>query len=290
MANQEEEQYINILRECIEKGQKRNDRTGTGTYSMFGKSMRFNLENGKLPLLTTKSVAFRVILEELLFFVRAQTDNKILKNKKIGIWNGNSTKEFFEKNNINREEDDLGPVYGFQWRHYGVEYLTCNDDYTGKGIDQLQNVINTLKRDPESRRMVVVAWNPSQLKDMALPPCHCMFQFLSDGKNLTCILYQRSADMGLGVPFNICSYSLLTIMIAKLTNLIPYEFVHFIGDAHVYLDHVDQLKIQMAREPRNFPTLKLADKIYEKIEDFNFEDFILEGYDPHEKIVMKMSA
>lgn len=290
MPNAEEQQYLELIRKCIEKGARRNDRTKTGTCALFGASMRFSLENGKLPLLTTKSVAFRVVVEELLFFIRAQTDNKLLKEKKINIWTGNSTKEFFEMNDIQREEDDLGPIYGFQWRHYGADYYTCNDSYKGLGIDQLQSVIDTLKTDPTSRRMLVVAWNPSQLKEMALPPCHCLFQFLSDGENLSCILYQRSADMGLGVPFNICSYSLLTIMVAKITGLKPYEFIHFIGDAHVYSNHVDSLKVQIEREPRDFPSLRLAEKEYKNVEDFKFEDFILENYNPHEKIVMKMAV
>lgn len=290
MVNIEEQQYLDIIKECILANNVKHDRTGTGTLSLVGRSMRFSLANSRLPLFTTKNVAFRIILEELLFFIHAKTDNKILKQKKIGIWNGNSSKEYFKANNIQREEDDLGPVYGFQWRHFGAKYITCNDSYEGKGIDQLQIAIDTLKKNPTSRRMVVVAWNPQQLPEMALPPCHCLFQFVSDGKKLNCILYQRSGDMGLGVPFNVASYSILTIMVAKLVGLEPGEFIHFIGDVHVYLDHVEALKIQLAREPREFPTLKFAEKVYTKIEDFCFDDFILENYNPHEKITMKMSV
>lgn len=288
--NNEELQYLDTVRECIKGGEKQQDRTGTGTLTLFGRSMRYSLDNGRFPLLTTKMVPFRVVAEELLFFVRSQTDNKILKSKNIHIWDGNSTKEYFEKVGIERKEDDLGPVYGFQWRHFGAEYKTCNDNYEGQGIDQLQRAIDTLKANPASRRMVVVAWNPQQLSEMALPPCHCMFQFLAANGKLTCILYQRSGDMGLGVPFNIASYSLLTVMVAKLAGLEPYEFVHFIGDAHVYCDHIEPLKLQLEREPRDFPTLKLADKDYKRIEDFALEDFILEGYNPHPKIAMKMSV
>lgn len=290
MANSEENQYLNLIKECIENGFAQNDRTGTGTKCLFGRSMRFSLKNGNFPLLTTKTVPFRVVAEELLFFIRSQTDNKILKGKNIHIWDGNSTKEYFQKIGIDREEDDLGPVYGFQWRHYGASYKTCKDQYEGEGIDQLQNVIDTLKTNPTSRRMVVVAWNPIQMKEMALPPCHCLFQFQCIDGKLSCILYQRSGDMGLGVPFNIASYSLLTIMIAKIVGLEPGEFIHFIGDTHVYLDHIEPLKEQLKREPREFPKIKLADKKYEKIEDFNIEDFIIEGYNPYPKIQMKMSV
>lgn len=290
MANKEELQYLEIVRECIEKGHRQDDRTGTGTLSLFGRSMRFSLENGRLPLLTTKTVPFRVVLEELLFFIRSQTDNKILKKKNIHIWDSNSTKEFYASYGIKREEDDLGPVYGFQWRHFGAEYKTCKDNYAGQGIDQLKIAIDTLRTSPSSRRMVVTAWNPLQLSGMALPPCHLLFQFfVADGK-LSCVLYQRSADMGLGVPFNICSYSLLTIMVAKITGLEPGEFIHFMGDTHVYLDHVEPLGIQLEREPREFPVLKLAEKEYKEIEDFDVGDFILENYNPHPKIAMKMSS
>lgn len=286
----EEMQYLDIVRECIEKGTKQADRTGTGTLALAGRSMRFSLESGVLPLLTTKFVPFRVVLEELLFFIRGQTDNSILRAKNIHIWDGNSTKEFFEKNNIKREENDLGPVYGFQWRHFGAEYKTCKDSYEGLGIDQLKNAIETLKTNPASRRLVVVAWNPRDLPQMALPPCHCLFQFLSANGKLSCILYQRSGDMGLGVPFNIASYSLLAIMVAKLAGLEPGEFIHFIGDTHVYLDHVEPLRKQLMNEPRGFPTVRLKDKEYVNIEDFEFEDFILENYNPHPRITMRMSA
>lgn len=290
MSNQEEQQYLDLVKECIEKGVKQNDRTGTGTLSCFGRSMRFSISEGRFPLLTTKTVPFKMVLEELLFFIRSQTDNKILKSKNIHIWDANSTKEFLQKNGIDREEDDLGPIYGFQWRHFNARYHTCHDNYENQGIDQLKNVIDTLKTSPSSRRMVVVAWNPEQLSEMALPPCHCLFQFLSANGKLSCILYQRSGDVGLGIPFNIASYSLLTVMVAKICGLEPDEFIHFIGDAHVYLDHVELLKTQLEREPREFPRLRLSDKKFEKIEDFDTEDFIIEGYNPHPKITMKMSA
>lgn len=292
MRTHEENQYLDLIRDCIENGESRDDRTGTGTRSVFGRTMRFSLENDTLPLLTTKSVPFRIVLEELLFFIRAQTDNKILSDKNIHIWDGNSTKEFFEKNGIDRQAGDLGPVYGFQWRHFGAKYKTCNDVYEGdnSGIDQLNNVISELKTNPNSRRLVVSAWNPVDLKEMALPPCHCLFQFLSNNGKLTCILYQRSGDVGLGIPFNIASYSILTYIVAKLTNLTPHEFIHFVADAHVYKDHEEPLKVQLKRQPKNFPKLKLKEKEYKSLEDFEFEDFILEDYQPAPKITMKMSV
>lgn len=289
MANLEEQKYLEIIKNCIDKGSMQKDRTNTGTLALFGQSMRFSLANSTLPLLTTKSVPFRVVLEELLFFIRGDTNNKILKDKNIHIWDGNSTKEFLEKNGIDREEGDLGPIYGFQWRHYGADYKTCHDNYNGQGIDQLNNVIENLRKDPYSRRMIVVAWNPTQLSEMALPPCHCLFQFLVGDGKLSCILYQRSGDMGLGIPFNIASYSILTLMVAKLVGLEANEFIHFIGDAHVYLNHVEPLREQILREPRNFPKLKFVEKEYKTIEDFKFEDFILEGYCPMPKIAMKMA-
>lgn len=289
-VNFEEQQYLDLIKDCIENGSRQNDRTGTGTLSCFGRSMRFSLSDGKLPLLTTKAVSLRIVIEELLFFVRGQTDNKILKEKNVHIWDGNSTKEYFEKNGIDRQEDDLGPVYGFQWRHFGATYKNCESDHLEEGIDQLKSVIETLKTNPSSRRMIVTAWNPSQLKEMALPPCHCLFQFLAVDGKLTCILYQRSGDVGLGIPFNIASYSLLTVMIAKLTGLIPHEFVHFIGDTHVYLDHINPLKMQLERTPRAFPRIRLAEKDYKSIEDFSIEDFILEGYNPYPKVRMTMSV
>lgn len=286
----EEHQYLGIVCECIEEGVRQNDRTGTGTLALFGKTMRYSLEDGTLPLLTTKTVPFRVVLEELLFFVRGKTDNKILKAKNVHIWDGNSTREFMQKNNIDREEDDLGPVYGFQWRHYGASYKTCADDYSGEGIDQLADVIEAIRNNPASRRHIVIAWNPQQLREMVLPPCHCLFQFqVADGK-LSTILYQRSGDMGLGIPFNIASYSILTHMVARLTGYAPGDFIHFIGDTHVYTDHVGPLREQLVREPRPFPRLRFREKKYERIEDFEFEDFLLEGYDPHPRIVMRMSA
>ncbi|ADM10869.1 thymidylate synthase [Encephalitozoon intestinalis ATCC 50506] len=286
-----EHQYLDLIAHILEKGVKRQDRTGTGTLSIFGASMRFSLEDNTFPLLTTKRVFYKGIVEELLFFLRAQTDSAILEKKGVMIWKKNGSKQFLQSMGLDREEGDLGPIYGFQWRHFGAEYQTSSSDYKGQGIDQIRDVIESIKNNPESRRMVVCAWNPLALPKMALPPCHVLFQFnVMDGK-LNCAMYQRSGDMGLGVPFNIASYSLLTIIIAHLTGLRPGEFVHFLGDAHVYLDHIDSLRLQLQRTPREFPKLFVNPKgTRVEIEDFEFEDFELVGYNPHPPIQMNMSV
>lgn len=291
MSEHPETQYINLVRRILSKGSDKMDRTGTGTISVFGDMSRYSLENNTFPLLTTKRVPFRVVAEELLFFIRGQTDNKILKSKNVNIWNLNGTKEFLNSRGIDREEDDLGPIYGFQWRHFGAEYRTCSDEYSGTGIDQLNSVINELKNNPNSRRMVVSAWNPLDLDIMALPPCHVLFQFVVTDNKLNCMLYQRSGDVGLGVPFNIASYSLLLKMVAYITEIPEGEFVHILCDAHIYKNHISQLAEQVEREPRQFPTLKIVAKEPRKrIEDFQIEDFVLEEYNPHPPIKMDMSA
>lgn len=287
----EEAQYLNLIKEILSKGTKKHDRTGVGTISRFGAMMRFSLQNNTFPLLTTKKMAIRSILEELLFFVRGETNNDILKEKNVHIWTGNSTREFFDKQGITRREGDLGPVYGFQWRHYGAGYTTCEEDYSNKGIDQLQNVINEIKNNPDSRRLIVISWNPIQLKEMALPPCHLLFQFNVTNGFLNCALYQRSGDVGLGIPFNIASYAMLTYMIAYLTDLQPGEFVHFIADAHIYTNHVDQLSEQILRTPYPFPKLFLRPKVKRnKIEEFEYEDFVIEDYKSHGILKMQMAV
>lgn len=291
MEEHSETQYIRLVRRILSKGSEKMDRTGTGTISVFGDMSRYSLENDSFPLLTTKRVPFRVVAEELLFFIKGQTDNKILKRKNVNIWTLNGTKEFLQSRGIDREEDDLGPIYGFQWRHFGAKYNTSSDDYSGAGIDQLNNVIEEIRNNPNSRRLLVSAWNPLDLDAMALPPCHVLFQFVvTDGK-LNCILFQRSGDVGLGVPFNIASYALLLKMVSYITGVPEGEFIHVLSDAHIYKNHITQLTEQAKREPRKFPTLKiLPNGPRTKIEDFEIEDFILEGYDPHPPIKMDMSA
>jgi len=289
-GNEEEQQYLELVREIIEKGKHRGDRTQTGTLSKFGAQLRFSLRDNVFPLLTTKRVFWRGVAEELLWFVSGKTNSNLLKDKKIGIWDGNSSREYLDKIGLgHREEGDLGPVYGFQWRHFGAEYKDMHADYTGKGIDQLAAAIETIKTNPEDRRIIVSAWNPADLGKMALPPCHMFCQFYVANGELSCQMYQRSADMGLGVPFNIASYALLTRLVAQVCGLKPGEFVHTIGDAHVYSNHVEALKEQLTRIPATFPKLFInPDK--KGIDDFVFEDFKIEGYAPQENIKMKMAV
>ncbi len=252
--------------------------------------MRYSLRNNTLPLLTTKRVFWRGVAEELLWFVSGDTSAKSLQDKNIHIWDGNGSKEFLEKRGLgHREEGDLGPVYGFQWRHFGAPYGTMHDDYTGKGVDQLARVVETIKTNPTDRRIVLTAWNPSALDDMALPPCHMFAQFFVADGEVSCQMYQRSADMGLGVPFNIASYALLTRMIAQVTGLRAGEFVHVIGDAHVYLNHVDALWTQLEREPKPFPKLVINSDTKD-IDGFKYEDFEVQGYAPHKTIKMQMAV
>ena len=285
-----ENQYLQLIRDIIEEGSMETGRNGK-TCVVVGSSMYFSLENNVIPLLTTKKVAWKTCLRELLWFVRGQTNNKILTDQKCNIWKGNASREFLDSRGLTHlREDDLGPVYGHQWRHFNAKYTTCDEDYSGKGVDQLQNIIDLLK-NPEtrsSRRMVMSAWNPEQLDEMALPPCHILLQFnVTRGNKLSCSMYQRSGDVGLGVPFNIASYSFLTYMIAKHCDLEPYEFVYHIGNAHIYDDHIETLKEQVERTPLPFPTLKIKEK-KEKIEDYNLEDFELSDYVFHEPLKMKM--
>jgi len=288
--NHEEGQYLGLIKRIIEGGNKRGDRTGTGTLSLFGAQMRFSLRDGKFPLLTTKKVFYRGIAEELFWFIRGSTSAKELQDKNVRIWDGNSSRQFLDSLGLTeREEGDLGPVYGFQWRHFGASYTNMHADYSGQGVDQLASVIHTIKTKPEDRRIIMCAWNPADLDKMALPPCHCLVQFYVANGELSCQLYQRSADMGLGVPFNIASYSLLTVMLAHVTNLQPGDFVHTLGDAHVYSNHVEALKVQLERKPKQFPTIAIKRKV-ENIEDFKFEDFEVSGYSPHPKIVMEMAV
>lgn len=269
-------------------GNERSDRTGTGTKSMFGALMRFNLRKS-FPLMTTKRVFWRAVAEELLWFISGRTDARDLQQKDVHIWDGNSSREFLDSAGfIDREVGDLGPIYGFQWRHYGAEYKTSRDDYRGQGIDQLNEVIEKIKTKPTDRRILMCAWNPIDLPKMVLPPCHCLVQFYVADGELSCQLYQRSADMGLGVPFNIASYALLTYMIAHVTGLKVGDFVHVLGDAHVYLNHIEPLTEQLKRKPKEFPTLKFMRKV-EHIEDFKFEDFEINNYNPHPKISMDMA-
>ncbi|ESN94829.1 hypothetical protein HELRODRAFT_87612 [Helobdella robusta] len=286
----EELQYINLVNQIITNGHLKSDRTGTGTRSIFGTQMRFSLRNDTIPLLTTKRVFWKGVVEELLWFIAGSTNALKLADKGVHIWDANGSRTFLDKLGFeDREEGDLGPVYGFQWRHAGARYKNMNADYNNEGIDQLKEVIDRIKSNPDDRRMIVCSWNVADLSSMALPPCHLLFQFYVADGELSCSMYQRSADVGLGVPFNIASYSLLTHMIAHICKLKPGEFIHFMGDTHVYLDHVEPLQEQIYREPREFPKLKI-NRVVESIDDFKFEDFELVGYKPYPAIKMRMAV
>ena len=288
--NHEEYQYLNLIQKILDSGVKRDDRTGTGTLSIFGAQMRFSLNDNIFPLLTTKKVFWRGVAEELLWFMKGSTSAKELQDKRIHIWDGNSTREFLDGRGLTHyEEGDLGPVYGFQWRHFGAKYKSMHDNYDGLGVDQLMNCINQIKNNPNSRRIVMSAWNPSDLNKMALPPCHMFVQFYVANNKLSCQMYQRSADMGLGVPFNIASYALLTRIIAQICDLEPGEFIHTIGDAHVYLNHVEPLKEQLKRKPFKFPILKINPN-KKGVDQFEYKDFKITGYKSHKTIKMKMAV
>jgi thymidylate synthase len=257
------EPYLSLLRHVLEKGVDRNDRTGTGTRSIFGWQMRFDLAAG-FPLVTTKKLHTRSIIHELLWFVRGDTNVRALQAEGVSIWD-----EWAD------EHGELGPIYGRQWRSWPTP--------DGGHVDQLADLVEQIRRNPESRRLIVSAWNPADVPRMALPPCHVLFQFYVAGGRLSCQLYQRSADLFLGVPFNIASYALLTLMVAQVTGLEPGEFIHTLGDAHLYRNHFEQAQRQLARAPRPLPRMRL-DPAVRSLFDFRFEDFSLEGYDPHPHI------
>jgi len=286
----EEYQYLQMIDEIMKTGfEDKNDRTNVGTKSLFGKSMRFDLRKS-FPLLTTKRVFWRGVAEELLWFVKGDTNAKNLSDKGVKIWDANGSRDFLDKRGLShREEMDLGPVYGFQWRHFGAKYVDMHTDYTGQGVDQLAECINSIKNNPSDRRIIMSAWNPADLNLMALPPCHMFCQFYVANGELSCLMYQRSADMGLGVPFNIASYSLLTCMMAQVCGLKPGDFIHSMGNTHVYLNHQDPLQEQLERNPRPFPVLKINPDVKD-IDAFQMSDFELIGYNPQKKIEMEMAV
>ena len=328
----EESQYLSLIRRILSVGEHRPDRTGTGTLSLFAPpQLRFSLSKPNpstpsdpnlrvpvLPLLTTKRVFLRAVTTELLWFISGCTSSRPLSEAGIHIWDGNGSRAFLDKLGFtSREEGDLGPVYGFQWRHFGAEYESCNADYMGKGVDQIKEVVKKLKESPYDRRIILSAWNVADLGKMALPPCHMFAQFYvsfpnavkgeaalhrtdanGDGSaekakgHLSCVLYQRSCDMGLGVPFNIASYALLTHMLAHACDLVPGELIHTMGDAHVYLDHVNALNEQLLRAPREFPELNIKrdDRGSGEMDGWKIEELEVLGYKPHGGIKMKMSV
>jgi len=288
----EEFQYLQLIENILKNGSISETRNGT-TKSIFGNMMRFTLNNGTIPILTTKKVAWKTCFKELTWFIKGNTSNKLLKEMNVHIWDDNGSKEFLEKQGLDYEEDDLGPVYGHQWRHFNAPYTDCNTDYENKGIDQLQELITNLKSETgrQSRRLLISAWNPCQIKEMALPPCHVLMQFyVSENKYLSCSLYQRSGDVGLGVPFNIASYSFLTHILAKHCGLEAKDFVYFLGNAHIYEEHIEPLQEQITRMPYEFPKIQIKEQ-KENIEDYDLKsiEFITE-YKYHDIIKMKMKA
>lgn len=284
-----EYEYINLINKVIYTGVDKDDRTGTGTYSIFGTQSRYSIRDKVIPLLTTKRIFSRAIIEELLWFISGSTDSKYLSDKGVKIWDSNGSRKFLDDLGFtNREEGDLGPVYGFQWRHYGAKYIDKNTNYKGQGLDQLKKIIETIKNNPNDRRIVLSSWNPIDIPQMALPPCHCLVQFYVSNNELSCQLYQRSADLGLGVPFNIASYSILTHMIAHICKLKTGDFIHSIGDAHIYKNHMEPLKVQINRKPRPFPKLNIKREIND-IDDFKIDDLEILDYNPYPSIKMEMS-
>jgi len=290
----EEYQYLNIVKHILDNGFWEEGRNGK-TKSIFGNSMRFSLKDGKIPILTTKKTAWKTCLKELLWFIRGETNNKILKEQGVHIWDANSSREFLDSRGLfNYEEDELGPIYGRQWRQFNKPFFSKGQEDVTKeeGIDQLQQIIDALK-DPKqrtSRRLIMSAWNPCQLDQMALPPCHILCQFnVHDGNKLSCMMMQRSADFFLGIPFNIASYSILTHLIAKHCGLEAYEFIHCMGNCHLYENAIDAAKLQITREPFEFPTLSIK-QVRENINDYQVDDFEIHNYKSHEVIKVAMIA
>jgi len=287
----EEYQYLTLIENILENGVWEEGRNGK-TKSIFGETMRFSLKDGKIPILTTKKTAWKTCLKELLWFISGKTNNNILLEQGIHIWDGNASKEFLNSRGLNYYSNgELGPIYGHQWRHFNAKW-EGDEDYSGYGIDQLQQIIDALK-DPEqrtSRRLIMSAWNPCQLDNMALPPCHILCQFnVHDGNKLSCSMYQRSIDTILGQPFNIASYSFLTHLIAKHCGLEAYEFIYFMGNCHLYENAIDAAKLQITREPFEFPRLTIKQE-RDNINDYQVEDFEIHDYKHHEQIKVSMVA
>lgn len=288
-ATHDEYQYLRLVRTVLAEGHEKSDRTGTGTLSLFGARMRFSLRDSTIPLLTTKRVFWRGVVEELLWFIRGSTDAGELAAKGVHIWDGNGSREFLDKLGFtDRKVGDLGPVYGFQWRHFGGVYLCPALNHKSGGIDQLAEVVHKLRTCPDDRRILMSAWSPD-IDEMVLPPCHVLTQFYVSNGELSCQMYQRSADIGLGVPFNIASYALLTHMLAHVCGLKAGEFIHIIGDAHIYKNHVAALNEQLEREPLPFPRIRFTREVAE-IDDFTSDDFELVGYKCHGPIRMEMAV
>lgn len=295
-TNFEELQYLNLFKKVLEDGDSRPDRTGTGTISTFAQRLEFSLENNQIPVLTSKKMAFKTLAKELLWFISGCTDSRVLEKQGVKIWTGNSTRQYLDSRGlVDYQEGELGPVYGFQWRHFGAEYSGLNADYSGKGIDQLQDLIASIRTDPYGRRHIMSAWNPADLKKMALPPCHILYQLYVTEENgqkyLSAQMYQRSADSFLGVGFNIASYALLTHIIAQLTAMKAKRLVMVFGDYHIYKDHIDQVKEQLSRQVHPFPKIYFERDLRDtSIDTVTMSDFNLLGYRYEPTIKARMSV
>lgn len=291
-------EYLDLIRKILNANVLTKNRTGVDTFSCIGHQMRFDLRENTLPMITTKKVNFDLILKELLWFLRADTNQEHLENAGVKIWKANASREFLDSRKLYKykENKTLGPIYGFQWRHFGAKYIDDDTDYTGQGIDQLRNVYNALKNDPTSRRIIMSAWNPMDLEAMALPPCHCFVQFFvnPEAGELSSMMYQRSADVMLGVPFNITSYALLTHILAHATGLKAREFIHTMGDVHIYENHVKNAKLQLTRIPHPAPKIVIDFPtnvdFNEMINNLTVENFKLTNYVHDESIFYKMAV
>ena len=294
--NIQERAYCNLGRKILSVNHDsilcdnlRKDRTGLGTYSIFGQHLKFNLENKTFPLITTRRMFFRGIAEELFFFLSGKTDSTILEAKGINIWKGNTSREFLDKYNLHHlPVGDMGPSYGFLFRHFGAEYKTCKDDYKGHGFDQIKEVIKLLKTDPTNRRIIISLWDPNSIYKCPLPPCLYNYQFYTNGNKLSCMMTQRSSDYAVAGAWNIATGALLTYLMAGVVGMEPYELIWNIGDTHIYSNLVEEFKKQLEREPRPFPKLQIGKK--ENIEDYTFEDLKLFNYNPHSKLEFQMAV
>jgi len=285
--NHDEKNYLNLIEKILYFGSSRQDRTNVGTISIFGERLEFDLS--RFPLLTTKKMGYKTILRELLWFLSGSTNSKILEQQNVNIWKGNSSREFLDSRGLNFPEGDVGALYSFQWRHFGAEYIDCNTDYTNKGFDQIKYIINLIKTDPNSRRIMMSAWNPSDFDKMSIFPCHVSAQFFVNEGKLDCQMYQRSADTMLGVPFNIASYAFLVYMIGHLTNLKPGRLLTVFGDTHIYNNHIPGAKEQIKRTPYRFPRLILKRNVTD-IDDFKLEDFEIVDYNSEPAIKLEMAV
>lgn len=290
--------YFDLIKDVLENGILRNDRTGTGTKSVFGRQLRFDLTRS-IPILTTKRISWKTCIKELLWFLRGETNANLLKKQGVHIWDKNTTRQFLDSNHLDYPEGEIGPGYGFQWRNFGGEYNPHSDQHiNGTGIDQLTYIIQEIKQNPFSRRLFMTAWNPLQLKQMALPPCHVSAQFYVEEDNckqkwLSCHMYQRSVDCFLGLPFNILSYSVLTHIIAIMAddNILPKELIISTGDTHIYMNHIDQIHLQLSRTPLDYPELLVNPQIKtKKLEQIDLKDFEIIDYHSHDSIFAEMSA